>query len=196
MRSCDLNATLVADMVARAVEHASTRLHDLRHEEWEDWGVAAAAFALGLLAVRLRPEFAVPLLVGAIALTCRGVLAEWRRWDLLDSLAGEPDAYVIPEVLARAETTATMASRCNLARTIRWRLEEIANPQVEAAADDLRALAAELEDEQLELEPACAVACSKLLTDAMTSPLLNPALPIDEVRSRVLQVRRGFHPRI
>jgi hypothetical protein len=187
---------LVTAMVARAVEHAGTRLHDLRHEEWEDWGVAAAAFALGFLAARLLPAFAVPLLVAGMVLTCRGVLAEWRRWDLLDRLAGEPDAYVIPEVRARAEATATMANRRSLAITIRWRIEGTADPRVEAAASDLQALAEELEDEQLELDPACAVACSRLLTDATTSPLLNLALPIDEVRSRVLQIRRGFHPRI
>jgi hypothetical protein len=46
------------------------------------------------------------------------------------------------------------------------------------------------------LDPAYAVACSRLLNDATTSPLVNPTLPIDEVRSRVLQLRRGFHPRV
>jgi hypothetical protein len=183
-------------MVSRAVDYAGRRLHDLRVEEREEMGVAAAGFVLAVLAARWRPDFAVPLLVAAMALVWRGVMAEWRRWDLLDRLEGEPDAYVIPEVRARAEATATMANRRRLARMIRWHLDEPADPQVAAAVEDLRALAGELEDEQLELDPACAVACSRLLTDSTSSPLLNAELPIDEVRSRVLQVRRGFHPRI
>ena len=45
--------------------------------------------------------------------------------------------------------------------------------RVLAAAEELEALASELDDEELELDPACAVACMRLLSDVVTSPLLN-----------------------
>ena len=41
--------------------------------------------------------------------------------------------------------------------------------------EELEALASELEDEALALEPACAVACTRLFRDAVGSPLLNSA---------------------
>jgi len=34
--------------------------------------------------------------------------------------------------------------------------------------------------------------CKRLLTDFAESPLFNPALPPEEVRSRVRQIRAGF----
>ena len=60
------------------------------------------------------------------------------------------------------------------------------------AAEELEALACELEDEELALDPACAVACMRLLSDVSESPLLNPALPPELLRSRVRQIRSGF----
>ena len=42
------------------------------------------------------------------------------------------------------------------------------------------------------LDPACAVACVRLLSDPEQSPLLNSAQPADELRSRVSQIRSGF----
>ena len=64
--------------------------------------------------------------------------------------------------------------------------------RVLAAAEELEALASELDDEELELDPACAVACTRLLGDVIASPLLNSALPPEDLRSRVAQIRSGF----
>jgi hypothetical protein len=61
-----------------------------------------------------------------------------------------------------------------------------------AAAEELEALALELDDEALTLDPACAVVCMRLLADGAESPLLNPGLPAEDVRSRLRQIRAGF----
>jgi hypothetical protein len=53
-----------------------------------------------------------------------------------------------------------------------------------------------LDDPLLELEPASAVACSRLLTDYIRRPLSNSGLPAEGVRSRIVQIRSGFHGRI
>jgi len=181
-------------MIASAVEEANGRLHDLRREEWEDGAVAAAAFALAIAASAIRPAFALPLFVGGAFVACRAVLAGWRRWDLLDRLVGERDAYAIAEVRTRAEREASMANRRSLSRAIRWRLERGADPRIADNADEFAALAEELLDPQLEFDPACAAACSRLLTDGATSPLINSALPAEDVRSRLVQIRSGLRP--
>src|SRR5512133_2786104 len=139
-------------MVARAVEAEGRRLHDLRQEEWEDGAVAVAAFGLAVAASALRPAFALPLFIGGAVLAWRAVLAGWRRWDLLDRLLVEPDAYAIPEVCVRAGQQASMTNRRGLSRAIRSRLQLGKNPRVVANADEFAALAEELVDPQLELD--------------------------------------------
>jgi hypothetical protein len=179
-------------VVARAVEEAGRRLHELKHEEWEDAAVALGAFGLALAAATFRPDLAVPLLVGALCVFVKACLVGWRRWDLLERLIGERDAFEIPEVRRRAEQQATMHNRRALSRAIRSRLELGENPRLTFAADDLAALAEELADPELDLDPVCAVACSRLLTDSETSPLSNSHLPIEDIRSRIRQIRSGF----
>lgn len=187
-------------MYARAVDDASARLRELRQEEWADFGLAALATGLALGATAVRPAFAVPLLLGGMWIGALGVRALWRGWDLVDRLAGDRDAYVIPEVLAYAAREGTRERRRSYAALIRSTLREpgpALKSRVHAAASDLEALASELEDAKLELDPVCAVACMRLVSDLAVSPLLNPGLPPDELRSRVHQIRSGFHdPRL
>ena len=64
-----------------------------------------------------------------------------------------------------------------------------------AVGDELEALAAELEDDGLELDPVAAVACARLLSDIPASPLLNPAAPVVVLRARIRQIRSGFAER-
>ena len=63
--------------------------------------------------------------------------------------------------------------------------------QVVTAAEELQALARELDDSGLALDPA-AVACKRLLANICESPRCNSALPFDELRSRVRQIRSGL----
>jgi len=178
-------------MLARSVDEASLHLRELRHTEWEDLGLAAAALASALAATTVYPPLAMPLFLGGLAVGALGVRAMWMRWDLVDRLVGERDAYTIAEVRSRAEREATMARRRVYAALIRSTLEgrRLAETELTGAQE----LAAELEDETLQLEPAAAVDCMRLLTDIGTSPLLNPSLPADELRSRVARIRAGFH---
>ncbi|MGZ4402421.1 MAG: hypothetical protein ACXVRI_06190 [Gaiellaceae bacterium] len=171
-------------------------MRDLLREEWEDGAVAVGAFALAIAATTVRPSFALPLFIGGLFVAGRAVLADSRRSDLLDRLVIDRDAYAIPGVRARAEKEAAMGNRRWLSRCIRSRLEFAENPRFAANADQLAPLADELVDPTLELDPACAVACSKLLMDPVSSPLINSGLPAEDVRSRLVQIRAGFHPRV
>jgi len=183
-------------MHARAVDDASARLRELRHEEWEDFAVAAVALGVALAATQLLPSLAIPLFVGGVAIGARGVLALWRHWDLVDRLAGERDAYAISEVLAYASREATLERRRCFASSIRSRLKQ---PGVASErpvdSEEIEALCTELEDPDLALDPVCAVACLRLLNELAESPLQNLAVPPESVRSRVRQIRSGFKPR-
>jgi hypothetical protein len=94
-------------MYARAVDDAELRLRGLRHEQWLDLALAAVVFALALAASQIRPSLAMPLFLGGVLAWALGVRALYRRWDLLDRLAGERDAFVIPEVASHASRHAT-----------------------------------------------------------------------------------------
>jgi hypothetical protein len=185
-------------MYARAVEEAGARLRELRVAEWEDLGLAALALVLAIEATQVRPSLAIPLFLGGLTVGVLGIRALWRRWDLVDRLAGERDAYVIPEVLAYASRETTMDRRQSFAALIRNALPALGRPvdaRVSAVADELGALVAELENAELVLDPVSAVSCFRLLSDPMASPLLNPELPPEELRSRVRQIRSGFTAR-
>ena len=179
-------------MYARAVEEGAARLRALRHEEWEDLGLGAVALTLAVAATQVWPELALPLFVGGVAVGAKGVRAAWRRWDLVDRLADYVDAHVIPEVLAYASRHTSMERRRTFAGFLRSRLLT-GDERVAAVAQDLEALALELEDEALALDPVAAVACMRLLSEP-DSPLLARSAPTDELRSKVLQVRSGFKP--
>ena len=182
-------------MYARAVDEAAEHLRQLRREEWEDLGLGALALATAIAATQQLPALALPLFAGGLFVGARGLRALWRRWDIVDRLATERDAHVIPEVRAYARRETTMARRRSSAALIGSWLREPGSQcsaRVSAAADELEALAAELLDDDLELDPVCAVRCRRLLTDLEASPLLNLALPPDDLRSCAIQIRDGF----
>jgi len=129
----------------------------------------------------------------SLALGIRDVI---RRWDLIDCAAEDEDAYLIPAVRDHARQAATMKRRHVLALSIRTLLSraDVAATHVSPVAEELEVLADELDDDLLELDPAAAVACCRLVGD-VDSPLRNPAAPVEDVRARVVQILGGFHAR-
>lgn len=182
-------------MYTRAVDEAAAQLRELRCDEWEDIGLACVALALAVPAAELYPALALPLFIGGLVIGGRGVRALWRRWDLVDRLSDDPDAYVISEVLAYALRATTMERRRTFAALIRERLQEPVDARVRPAARELEGLASELENVELVLKPSAAAACTRLLNDVVQDPLLDSALPQDSLACRVHQVRCGFIPR-
>ncbi len=186
-------------MYARAVDDAAERLRELRQEEWGQFGLGALTFGLAIAATQVYPPLALPLFFGGLAVAAFGVRAGWRRWDLVERLAGERDAYVISEVLTFASREATMERRRRFAALIRRSLRQATlemtfEPRIIAVAEELEALASDLDDDELALDPSCAISCIRLLSDLVESPLLNQALTPQELRSRVRRIRSGFRP--
>jgi hypothetical protein len=184
-------------MNARAVDDAAARIGELRREEREDLGLAAFTLGLAVAFAVVYPPLALPLLLGGFAVGVLGLRALYRQWDLVERLSGDHHAHVISEVRKRAARESTAERRHVFAASIRSRLAQpwpdVAE-RVASVAPELEALASELDDDELELDPASAVACARLLEDFIASPLLNPDVPPDELRSRVRQIRSGFRP--
>jgi hypothetical protein len=98
-------------MDARAVDEAELRLRELRHEQRLDLALAAVVFGLALAATQIRPSLAMPLFLGSVFAWALGIRTVYRHRDLLDRLADERDAVVIPEVASYASRLATSERR-------------------------------------------------------------------------------------
>ena len=111
-------------MYARAIDEAETRLLELRHEERYQLGLSALALAASLAMTTIYAPVVLPLFVAGLAVGMLGMRTFWQRWDIVDRLADERDAYVIPEVLSYAERDVCMERRSNSAALVRsWLLD-------------------------------------------------------------------------
>jgi hypothetical protein len=185
---------IVLLVYARAIDDAAGELRELRFEEWQELGLGALALAFAVGATQFYPPLALPSFLGGLVVGLRGIRALWRRWDIVDRLAGERDAYVIPDVLSYAIRETTMERRRDFAGLLRNSLAEPREPRIDEAAEELDSLARDLENEGLRLDPASAIACTRLLNDYGESPLLNPELPPEDLRARVNHIHTGFAP--
>ena len=182
-------------MYARALQEAEAHLVEVRHDEMHRLGLSGLALGASLTATVAFPPLALPLFVGGLTIGALGIRSLWRHWDLVDRLADDRDAYLIPEVRAYAARDARMDRRLGHAAHIRSWIEQASLPddvRIAEFAAELEELACALEDRDLELDPASAVACRRLVSDPTVSPLLNSALPRDGVRSSIARIRSGF----
>jgi hypothetical protein len=183
-------------MYARQVEEQSTELDELKRDELQLVGLTALCFGLAL-AAHGRPTIALPLLTAGLGGAFLAMRAFWRRWDLVDRLLLEREAYFIDEVGRRARCCAELENRRSLAASIRWRLENAtalrdSTGRLHSVTAELAELACELEDESLELDPFRAVECERMLTDGASSPLVDGVTPVEDVLAGIRRIRSGF----
>ena len=175
------------------MESLERRLVELHHDELQECGLGGGALAASLAATVVCPPLVMPLFVGGIAAGALGIRAVWRRWDLVDRVADDRDAYAIPEVDDDAAREARIERRAYYAALVRsW----AHTPQswVAEVTDELDELARDLEDESLELEPGAAVACRRLLTEPGDNPLFRDVHGAPALRARIARIRAGFQP--
>jgi hypothetical protein len=173
---------------ARAVIEANTRLAELRRDEWQQLGLGALALTASLATTAAYEPLVAPLFFGGIALWLLGIRSLWRRWDLVDRLADDRSAYVISAVRAYAARDAQMDRRRANAASLRYWATQADLTEVVAELDQL---ALDLENANLELSPACAIVCRRLLTDPTVSPLLNGGVA-DDLHETIVEIERGF----
>ena len=177
-------------MDARAVERAELELHELKLRGLSDFGVAVVALGAAVVGSSVLPPLAMPLLLGGLGVGVLGVRALVQHYLLVEDLAVDPDAYLIPEVRRVALRTASLEHRRQLAASIRHALNTSTwgpCPCVDSNRDLLGELATALEDDRLAFDPASAVALDRLLTGGERN-LYSPDLPADELRSRLRRI--------
>lgn len=189
-------------MIARRLEAYAAELAALRRMSFDRMLVAAGA-TLGAAAASAagRPAFASALLLGAIALAVLAAGTRLQRGDLIEALAADPSAHEIPEVRSYALAFASPARRAEMARSIRLLLTPTAGAAAVPLAArvgehrrELEAIADELANPRAAIDPACAVACYRLLTDGRSSPLWSRELGSRELRSALRRIHSGIHP--
>ena len=173
---------------AHALIEAETRLAELQRDEWQQLGLGALALGASLVMTAAYEPLVGPLFVGGMAMWLLGIRSLWRRWDLVDRLADNRDAYVISAVRAYGARDARMDRRHANAASLRlWASRADLTDQV----GELEQLARDLDDTDLDLSPACAIVCRRLLTDPSVSPLLNDRLT-DNLHETIVEIERGF----
>lgn len=187
-------------MDARAIEQASRELELRRLDELANAALALVAAALAALSALFESQVALVLAIGAVFAAVLAVVAAVRRHWLIECLALDPDAYGIAAVRRYGCRLTSPRARKRLSRSLRtlvadpWRCGPCIRPtRVEPFAADLLELAHELEDTGIEVEPVSAAGCLRLLSDGAESPLLNPALPIEDLWAALLRIRGGIH---
>lgn len=163
-------------MTARQIDEAAAKLRELRALTIGDLALAGTAFALAIVASLISPSFALPLLVGALAVTVLGLRALLQHFFLVEDLAVEPDAYTIGDVRLYAARVASPEHRRVLAGSMRATLHN-ASPQ-----PDLQELIAALEDEKRAVDPFAVVSLERSLL---------ASAPVDELRSRLRALLEG-----
>ena len=180
-------------MYARAIDEAEARLLELHHEERYQLGLSAVALAASLAMTAIYVPVVLPLFVGGLAVGALGMRTFWRHWDIVDRLAEERDAYVIPEVLSYVRGRLHGARSTSAALIRSWLCTAaLASAPLLAQAKELEALACELEDRELEFDPASAVACRRFLTDGTVSPLFDDAPRREDIESWIVGSGTGL----
>jgi hypothetical protein len=184
---------------ARSIEEASRELERRRWQVFADVTFALVAGAPAALGVLFEPPAALALAIGAAFALALALVAAVRRYLLIERLALDRDAYTIAAVHRYGRRLTSRRTRERLSRSLRslvansGRCEPYIPPgRVAAFATDLEELAHELEDAECKVEPVSAASCLLLLSDGMESPLLNPAVPVEDLRAALLRIRSGI----
>ncbi len=186
-------------MNAREVESAAA---DVEKSLQRTLRSLVAAAVVALIAGGVAPfsvSFTIALAIGALLELALGAVFWVYRREQIERLALEPSAYTIPAVARFGARVAALSERRRLASWINSVVHERGQPlelhlvvRVTHYASQLETLASELAVPSARVEPAMAVACRRLLTRPVESPLYNPNLPEEDLRALLLRIQAGI----
>lgn len=181
------------------IELAAGELRRRSRRVAECAALTLSAAVAAIFALAFSPHVAIALGSGALLEALLLVDMEYRRRDLISRLALEDAAYVLPEV-ARYGLRSTQSQELNrlsawfsaLPAEARLPGNIYVQDRVESVARELEAIASDLRAPDVVVDPISAVACRRLLTQAVESPLYNARVPPDELRAALERIRRGI----
>lgn len=190
-------------MYERALEQAAYELARRRRRGIQAAALAAGAACAAGVATFFSLSLAAALGAGAMIEMLLAVAAAISRRELVARLALEPAAYVLREVAAYGARAVQARQRARLAA---WLIEVTADAyaphslylgdRVALVTQELEALARALVSPARSIEPASAVACRRLLTHTVDSPLYNPRVPLDDLHLTLRRIRTGIRTEI
>jgi hypothetical protein len=187
-------------MNARQVEAIGRDLARSRARIREAALFAAACLLFALVTAPFALGVAVALVAGALTGALFATFGRLSRQGQIARLALDPLAHELPEVSRFAQRFTTHHERERLAAWIVEILREAASipgnrylsARVIRYADELAALGDDLCDPRAEIRPSSAAAAHQLLTQAVESPLYNPAVPADKLPAIIASIRLGI----
>jgi hypothetical protein len=186
-------------MIARELEQAAADVRGRRRQIAYGALAAVAISCSSIVAAPFSPRLGIALGAGAVGQAVLAIVTWLRRRELIERLALEPAAYAIPEVARFGSRVATPSERRRLAAWIQSLLHEPEQPlhmhlagRAMACAHELEAIARELVAPSSRVPPAIAVACRRLLTRPVQSPLYNPNLPEEDLIAVLRRILAGI----
>jgi hypothetical protein len=183
----------------RELHEAGGAIVRARRRALEAVALAAVTATLAIVAAVLRPSFVVPFSAGAGMEMLLVGASLVRRQEWIARLALTPEAYVLPEVERYGRRLAEPRQRERLSASISRLLADAHLPgnlflaeRVRKVARELEAIARALLRPAASIEPASVVACHRLLTNAVESPLYNPRLSAADLELALARIRAGI----
>lgn len=186
-------------MNAREVESAAADVQSTGRRTLRSFAVAGMGASGAAALAPFSSAIAIGLgAAGAVELTRAIVLWLYRR-ERIERLALDPSAYAIPEVARFGARIAAVSERRRLAAWIDSVVHDRGQPlelhlvgRAGKYAHQLETLARELATPSARVDPATAVACRRLLTRPVESPLYNPNLPEEDLRALLIRIATGI----
>ena len=187
-------------MNAREVEASADDLTRRRKCIRESLRFAAVCAVVAVAAIPFALELVAAFGAGAVTGLLVAMFCALGLQDRIALLALDPLAHELPEVSRYANRLAAQFERERLAQWIVDMVREASHisdswylsGRVIRYADQLAVLGEELADPITQIRPASAVALHLLLTQAVDSPLYNPALPADQLPAIIANIRLGI----
>ncbi len=192
MSAAGMNAR-EGEAAARDLKRSRTRIREAR-------AFAAVCAVVAVAALPIAVESAVAFGAGAVTAALVAIVSTLSRQDKIALLALDPLAHELPEVSRYASRLIRHLDRERLADWIAEILFESAylpgnwylTSRVVRYAEELTALSHDLADPCARIRPVSAAACHLLLTQAVDSPLYNPAVPADQLPAIIAKIRSGI----
>lgn len=189
-------------MNIRAAEHAAERVERARQFFFHAVALAALTVAAATAAAIWLRTATFPLAALAAIESVVVMGAYYGQRDLLQRLALEPEASLVPAVQRYHQGLVRQPARDRLAASITSLISDARLPyaiclsdRVALVEDQLRLLARELATPEITVQPRSVVACRRLLSHGVESPLFNPGVPIEQLHATLLRIRFGIGKR-
>jgi hypothetical protein len=186
-------------MNQRAAELAAESLARTRQFYLHSLLLATLTLAAVVATALWLPTGTFPLAVLALIEMVVVMGAYYGRRDLIQRLALEPEASMVPAVQRYHEGLLKQPARDRLAASINSLIADARLPhavclpdRVALVEDQLRLLARELATPEIPVQARSLVACLRLLSHGVESPLFNPGVPVEQLQATLLRIRFGI----